>query len=180
MPYGRIRALPLVRCVGCCEPLSNHCSAWGPSGCVEPPAVLRDFVFSLQRASSNLELVGHGASGVAMKMNTMAPSMFSQNLVFSNREAEVIVRKLQVCSCGAALAITTLGEQAEYILVTREVTARDRRQEGRKFTHPWQPTRLNGWNSVYLSSARHSMEASNDVPANHGLVFGPHKPSHDT
>ena len=32
-----------------------------------------------------------------------APSMFSQNLVFSNREAEVIVRKLQVCSCGAAL-----------------------------------------------------------------------------
>ena len=24
------------------------------------------------------------------------------------------------------------------------------RQEGRKFTHPWQPTRLNGWNSVRL------------------------------
>ena len=57
--------------------------------------------------------------------------MFSQNLDFSNREAEVIVRKLQVCSCGAALAITTLGEQQ--ILVTREVTARDRRQEGRVF-----------------------------------------------
>ena len=27
------------------------------------------------------------------------------------------------------------------------------RKEGRKFTHPWQPTRLNGWNSVCLSSA---------------------------
>ena len=27
------------------------------------------------------------------------------------------------------------------------------RKEGRKFTHPWQPTRRNGWNSVCLSSA---------------------------
>ena len=27
------------------------------------------------------------------------------------------------------------------------------RKEGRKFTHPWQPTRLHGWNSVCLSSA---------------------------
>ena len=27
------------------------------------------------------------------------------------------------------------------------------RKEGRKFTHPWQPTRLNGWSCVCLSSA---------------------------
>ena len=53
------------------------------------------------------------------------------------------------------------------------------RKEGRKCTHPWQPTRLNGWNRVCLSSARH-VKASNDVPADHGLVSGPHKPSHDT
>ena len=28
-----------------------------------------------------------------------------------------------------------------------------KRKEGRGFPHPWQPTRLNGWNSVCLSSA---------------------------
>ena len=52
--------------------------------------------------------------------------------------------------------------------------------EGRKFTHPRQPTRLNEWNSVCLSSACHHIKASNDVPADHGLASGPHKPSHDT
>ena len=43
-------------------------------------------------------------------------------------------------------------------------------QEGRKFTHPWQPTRLNGWNKVCPSSAGHSINAGNDVSADHGFV----------
>ena len=33
------------------------------------------------------------------------------------------------------------------------------------------------WISEILSLSR---EASNDVPADHGLISGPHKPSHDT
>ena len=45
------------------------------------------------------------------------------------------------------------------------------RKEGRTFTHPWQSIRLNGWNSVRSSSAWHSIKASNDVPADHGLVM---------
>ena len=49
------------------------------------------------------------------------------------------------------------------------------RKGGRTFTHPWRPTRLNGCNSVCPSSARHSIKAGNDVPADHGLVPGPHK-----
>ena len=37
-------------------------------------------------------------------------------------------------------------------------------KEGRKFTHPWQPTKLNGWTSVCVSVARHCVKASYIVP----------------
>ena len=35
-------------------------------------------------------------------------------------------------------------------------------EEARNCTHPWQPTRLNGWNSVFSSSARHYIKAGNE------------------
>ena len=37
--------------------------------------------------------------------------------------------------------------------------------EGRKFTHPWQPTNRNGWHSVCVSVARHHIKACYNVPA---------------
>ena len=77
-------------------------------------------------------------------------------------------------------------------MVSRYIIACLDRKEGRKFTHPWQPTRLNGWNSVcasiqpsWLPSMSNfpsflPIKASDDVPADHGLISGPHKPSPDT
>ena len=43
------------------------------------------------------------------------------------------------------------------------------RKEGRKSRYPWQPTGLNGWKSFCSSSARHTIKAGNDVPADHGV-----------
>ena len=41
----------------------------------------------------------------------------------------------------------------QQVAAIAQATVAFTRKEGRKFTHPWQPTRLNGWNSVCLSSA---------------------------
>ena len=51
-------------------------------------------------------------------------------------------------------------------------------QEGGKFTHPWQPTKLNSWNSVCLSMARHHIKAYYDVPGDQHVVPEPDKPGH--
>ena len=53
-------------------------------------------------------------------------------------------------------------------------------KEGRRFTHAWQPTKLNGWKSVCVLVARHHIKASYDVPADQRLVPEPHPPGHDT
>lgn len=52
--------------------------------------------------------------------------------------------------------------------------------EGRKFTHPWQPTKLNGWRIVCVSVSRHHIKAGNDVPADQWLVLEPNQPGHNT
>ena len=65
-------------------------------------------------------------------------------------------------------------------------------EEGGNITQPWQPTRLtqtlhNGFIWMIASVHHqqddlnvHSSKAGNDVPGDHGLGPGPHKPSHDT
>ena len=65
-------------------------------------------------------------------------------------------------------------------LLAARLAAKYKALEGRKFTHPWQPTKLNGWNSVCVAVAPHCVEASYNVPADQWLVLEPHKPGHVT
>ena len=73
--------------------------------------------------------------------------------------------KRDLDSAHAALHGARRAHEAELIVHVRE-----EEKEG-NLQHPWQPARLNGWKSVCLSSARHSIQAPNDVFAKQELAL---------